>query len=381
MIGLFGAALGLAVSPIMVIHSHYLKEDMIFTFFSILTLISLVKFYRSPKISLAVYLGIASGLALSSQYKGALLFVLILVSPLFAVETDRRSFFTKIPVVLFTAALVFFAVNYPIFINPESFMKGLSYETGHVLRGHTAQISPLSHYFTFHLVHSIVPGIKWPFTVLGIIGLILIIIKWKHVGILERLFAAYFLLFYFFQEAVPLKPFPGFIRYMIPIIPAMFFFTGFLLRALISRFKTPVVGTVTAAMIGLLIVVSSYDSFLLDYYLKKDTRAQAAALVKKSGEKAIFERYATDEKCGAIWLARVDLKKAKKDGVKLLVASSFNYGRFYFDKKMKGQSPFFYGLRKKYDHLFALPFKEIRPVHRTYAFSNPVIRIIDISEN
>jgi hypothetical protein len=328
-----------------------------------------------------VYLGIASGLALSSQYKGILLFILILVSPFFAGETDRRSFFAKIPIVLVTAVLVFFAVNYPIFINPENFMEGLSYETGHVLQGHTARISPLSHYFSFHLVHSIAPGIRWPFTVLGIMGFVLLLIKWKYIGTLEKLFAAYFLLFYFFHEVVPLKPFPGFPRYMIPIIPAMFFFTGFLLRTLISKFKTTVMGTVTVIALSLLIIFSSYDSFLLDYHLKRDTRAKAAALIKKSGGKAIFERHATDEKYDATWLAKIDLEKAKKKEVKFLVASSFNYGRFYLDEKKEGQSPFFYGLRRKYDHLFSLPFKEIKPVHRTYAYSNPVIRIIDINDN
>ena len=139
--------------------------------------------------------------------------------------------------------------------------------------------------------------------------------------------------------------------------------------------------TACAAVMSLLIVVSFYDSFLLDYYLKKDTRAEAASLVEKSGEKALFERYATDEKCDATWLAEVDLEKAKKNGVKLLVASSFNYGRFYLDKEMQGQSSSFYELRKKYDRLFSLPFKEIRPKHRTYAYSNPVIRIINISGN
>jgi hypothetical protein len=86
-------------------------------------------------------------------------------------------------------------------------------------------------------------------------------------------------------------------------------------------------------------------------------------------------------------LAELDLIKLQNEKkTRYLLASSFTYDRYFVREKIiKNQS-----LKKKmkileyswkYEFLFSHPFIEIKPAYRTFAFSNPTIRIIDISNN
>jgi 4-amino-4-deoxy-L-arabinose transferase-like glycosyltransferase len=75
-------SLAIALSPIMVIHSHYLKEDIIATFFIFLSVYFLLEFIRQENNYNVFLFGIATGLACSAQYKACLLLVLYLVCPL-----------------------------------------------------------------------------------------------------------------------------------------------------------------------------------------------------------------------------------------------------------------------------------------------------------
>jgi 4-amino-4-deoxy-L-arabinose transferase-like glycosyltransferase len=62
------AAFALAVSPIMVIHAHYLKEDMIFCCALLFAIYSLILFIENPENKfLFILLGIATGLAISAK--------------------------------------------------------------------------------------------------------------------------------------------------------------------------------------------------------------------------------------------------------------------------------------------------------------------------
>jgi hypothetical protein len=60
--------------------------------------------------------------------------------------------------------------------------------------------------------------------------------------------------------------------------------------------------------------------------------------------------------------------------------SSFNYERFFIGAEWWGQQPKVYKTHKKYMQLFSYPYREIIPAYKTFAFSNPVIRIIDIRD-
>lgn len=371
------SSVGLASSPIMVCHAHYFKEDMIFTCCALLTLWALWRFAKEPGNSSALLLGLCFGLAVSAQYKGMILFLVVLVTPLIIRETEGRRFYIRIPVVTAAAAAVFILVNYPIFSDPDVFRRGLCKEVMHALGERTLDINPGSNYLLFHWIHSIAPGTSWPLAVFGLLGLSLTVYHWRTLSGLEKLLVVYFLLFYFSHELSKLKPYPDFGRYMIPVIPALFYFIALLLHRIGMLDGRKGIYRISIGLFATFVALALYDSCLLGYYMTRDTRAEAQRIVDSSGKKAMYERYAGPRN-DVMFLGDLDLDKVKSDGVELLVGSSFNYERFYYSWAISGQKNRTDRRRKMYDSLFSLPYEEIRPAHRTYGFSNPVIRIIDV---
>ena len=76
------AAFAVAVSPIMVIHAHYFKEDIIFTACSLFSLVCFLKFLKHRTLAWNTGWGLATGLAFSTQYKAVILGLLHLSFPL-----------------------------------------------------------------------------------------------------------------------------------------------------------------------------------------------------------------------------------------------------------------------------------------------------------
>ncbi|MBW1786599.1 MAG: glycosyltransferase family 39 protein [Deltaproteobacteria bacterium] len=372
------AAVGLAASPIMVVHAHYFKEDMVFTLCAMLSLWALLRFLRDQGMLSTLLLGAASGLALSAQYKGMLLFPLILAAPFIIHVQRKNAYYAKFPIVLMVSILVFLVVNYPIFIDPDGFFLGLSHQARHAVKGHILHIDPLSWFFSFHLAKSIAPGISWPLTLLSLAGFAWMLRKWRNLNATDRVFLLYFVLFYFVHELSRLKPYPDYGRYMIPVIPAMFYFIAFLARDLLAAGRPIILKSITVVGIAAMICYVLYDSVLLDYHIVRDTRAEAERLVRLSGKSAVFEKYAVAGKGNIRYLAYLDVDEEREKGVRWLIASSFTYDRFYMDNIMEHQLSHIDHRKYQYDAFFSFPYEEIRPAHRTYAFSNPVIRLIDI---
>ena len=84
-------AAGVAVSPTLVIHAHYLKEDTLLTLWLMVSLFAFLKFIDLSTWRSAVCLGLAWGLALSSHYKAILLVPLFVTAPVFGALTGQAS--------------------------------------------------------------------------------------------------------------------------------------------------------------------------------------------------------------------------------------------------------------------------------------------------
>jgi hypothetical protein len=67
-------------------------------------------------------------------------------------------------------------------------------------------------------------------------------------------------------------------------------------------------------------------------------------------------------------------------GSDFLVVSSFQYDRFLEVANLQGQDSRVYEQAEEFRKLFELPFKEFRPAYRSFAFSNPVIRVVQLGE-
>jgi len=119
------ASLAVAVSPIMVVHAHYLKEDTYFTFAVMLALTAYLALLRSVTGRRILLLGLAGRLAMASKYVGALLFVFYAMAPIVIGVADRRAYARASAGSLAIAFVVFLAVDFRVFVNTLQFLDRL----------------------------------------------------------------------------------------------------------------------------------------------------------------------------------------------------------------------------------------------------------------
>ncbi len=377
------AGVAVCVSPILVMHAHYFKEDMIFAAFAYLSLFFYLEFlnHRSKKLLLA--LGVATGLALSSQYKAVLLIPLYLLFPLADPRVDRTGLFRDLLLMLVGALVVFLVVNYPAVLDPQNFMQGVKLQKRHIMTGHSIRVYPLPNLFSFHIVNSLVPGLTLPVLLASGAGLISTLISWKKCSTGLRLLVFFVLIFYLAHEITPMKTWPDFMRYMVPCAPALILFAvkgiqdlGCLLR---GRLPATVASGTVVVLLTTIIVYPLYNSALLLYNIgDRDTRIRAEAWLADQGVEFVAELYALPEHRDVISLTVVDINEMQQRGVDYLVASSFQFGRYDFGAKLPRQRKGVYRVKRQYDAIFEFPYHEIMPYYKSYAFSNPLIRIVDI---
>ena len=217
----------------------------------------------------------------------------------------------------------------------------------------------------------------WPALAIGLVGLLWILLRWRRAGFQDRLLAAYALLFYFVPEISPLKPAPDFARYVLPIVPALIYL-GWRSVDEAGRSIGPLGrGLVAVAATIALVIVPFYHSVCLTSSMADDTRGKAAEWLQRHGGKALIEQYA-GLRPNTWSAAEVDVPRARSEGVEYIVTSSFMYGRYFLGSQLRNQDDEIYRNHQRYVDLFKYPYVEISPVYRTFGFTNPLIRIVDI---
>ena len=366
-----------AVSPILVVHAHYLKEDMVFTACALAALLALCGFVARPIFTRAVLLGVSLGLAVAAKYAGALLLVVVMVAPLVRRSTPMRSFYLRLLPAVLCAVVTFCAVNLPLFSQLDVFQGGLSFEMAHAVEGHEGMRIPgWRCFFVFHLLHSIVPGMTWPVALLGLAGIALTVAGWEASPWRQRLMVVYVAIFYLAVELSPLKALPDFMRYVIPVVPVLCVLAVVAVSH-VTRIRIRGRGWVVGALAGAALVVSARETLLLTHYLTRDTREAAVAEVERTGLSAVPERF-TPLPNRVRSLAALDVEEERARGTALLVANSFMYERYRLAASYGAPNPWVHQRVERYEKLFRYPCVEIRPRYKSFAFSNPTIRIIDI---
>lgn len=206
----------LAVSPIFVVHGHYYKEDMAFIATAMLSIYCYLAFTGNPGMRSCLIFGASAGLVLAAQYKSFFLIGLFLLYPLIDWRLDTRGIYRYIFLSLLMGAGVAVAINYPALFDPNQFLTGLEAERDHIAQGHTLKIYPLPEFFSFHLRNSLLPGITLPLVVTGLAGVLLALVRWKKAPAEIRFLTIFVVFFYLIHESTPMKPAPGYIRYMPP---------------------------------------------------------------------------------------------------------------------------------------------------------------------
>ena len=404
--GLCIAAL-VATTPLISIHAHYLKEDMFMAPFFVGGIWAYLKHAEDQTRGGIIVLGVFIGLAASAKLVGAILVPALLCAAIINTHASRLRTVKDVLVASLVGGGVFLVVNYSVVFNFDQAIAQLGYEVRHGIVGHTLKIWPTDTYFVYHFLNSLVPGLSWPVAALFLLGLVSGFIPSFKFSSSERTILVALFMFYLAHEISPTKPFPASIRYMVPIAPLVVMMAGRGLLAVGSpggRRRAAFAGS----LVAVLIAVTTIQSGLLIRDLNNDTRLQDKAikgghLVESYTDNKLVRKKIRLTKLSGILnqmrqkLSRLDpnnasnrkqartarvgalsLQQIRDRNIKHLVISSFVYDRFLYAISLRNQTDEVYKIAKQYEKLLTCRYREIKPRYKSFSFSNPVIRIIDV---
>jgi 4-amino-4-deoxy-L-arabinose transferase-like glycosyltransferase len=211
------AAAVTAATPLVTVHARIFKEDIFLAPLVVLALAALVGLLQAPAPRRAVLLGVLIGLAAGAKYIGAVMlpFAVVAIVLIPTPEPPRR--LTRALTVAGMAVAAFLIVELPALRHLTRFRHGMTFEFGHSLKGHDVPLSLNLTWGVFHLSQSLWPNLGLPLLALGLIGLAARLIAPSKRRMPLMLIAN----FAVFHEASPLKPYPDFARYVLPLAPLL----------------------------------------------------------------------------------------------------------------------------------------------------------------
>ncbi|HMO02320.1 MAG TPA: glycosyltransferase family 39 protein [Oligoflexia bacterium] len=357
------SALLLAVSPLHITCSRYLKEDSLLTFFTLfgafLTVSGLkanqllelggIKFDRYL-VGIAITAGLASGAKYSGFLTVSFLFFYLLVRGSFSLSQVLKDLTISL-VVFFTT---FFLTSPYIILNRGRFLKDFSYESRHMLSGHVGQIDAWSQLWMFHLSESLPFGIGFLPLVCAVLAIGFVIWRFVKEFELSKLFAGekpqfdlialMFLsliavIFYLPAEWVKAKPPPQPERYVLPVLPPLLILASCACRLFLVDNRR----WLNFIVVVIFVAEPFANSFALARDIKPDTRLlmkEWLATNLREGDRVLLDWKDYSPNLGktkinyrylerARILSELDLSRLKNSGYQYLVLSSFFYMRYF----------------------------------------------------
>lgn len=378
------ASLLLAVFPLHVTSSRYLKEDSLLLFCILACTLAMIKAVQDRKGAFLLLSGLFAGLALSTKYSGLLAVVIVASAPWFRSRSwlpDREYLLWTIFGLGFVPVGFVLGTPYSV-LDSAKFIKDFKSEKRHMLRGHTITIDAWSQYWMYHYRRSIIPGTHLVTAFVGTVGLGIYI--WRR-RVEDLLILGALLLFYLPAEWVKAKPAPQPERYIYPCLPFLAVAAAEALRVLSQR------GRLLALVIGVTIIALPLNRTVeLASEIPVDTRDEMTAWMKANlphGSKVYLDwkPYAPrffEEEFEVTYIPRarilshLNINELKRSGQDYLVLSGLFYDR-YFNQPNADAAP-----REQVRRVFRyVPIvKEFSSEHGTYGFHNPRLTLFDLSE-
>lgn len=408
------AAMLLAVSPLHVVCSRYIKEDVCMTFFSLSSLYCVLLYcYTAPKARYLLLGGLLAGFASSVKYTGVLSasylaapLLLIGINSLLKITPFNQSVLAKEidglavhcaslkdHTVLLLGALILMTIGFLLItpysiLNNSKFVADFLTEKEHMDRGHAGTVTAAAHYWTYHFKYSIIPAMTSPISLIALAALG-IVFGLQQVSSYVLLLGV--LLFYLPAEFVNAKPFPQPERYILPCIPFLALAVGGALTILQTRYSSFQKTAVWATVSMLLFVLPCWYSTMHRQAALHDTRQLATDWVLEhipSGSTIVTDWYFYSPSFSsgnytvkelknpqnAKLLKELSLSRVQNAGAQYFISSSFFYQRWLAQVKRGNKT--------------ALGFNEIftklKPVvifskkQFSYGFHNPTIRIYKV---
>lgn len=233
-VGFLGA--WLAILPLILkSYSQIARDDIVATFFGLLSLYFCLKLYDDPTTLKQILAGAAIGLAIATRYLMAMLVPLLLLVNLLIIWREgifplvkRKKFLFAALIGLITIGCVFALSTPYFFLNFSKAFADISSETRTEHLGADG-LTPLEN-FAWYVTRAIPAGnaLTLPLTIFAIIGMILVIIKSQAKSIIVLIFTLMFLVGISFLAL-------HWQRWIIPILPLWALYAGYGIYWLIKK--------------------------------------------------------------------------------------------------------------------------------------------------
>lgn len=388
-----------AVSPGIVIHSHYLKEDIALTCFTTASLLFVIFAAKesvgdssTKKIDykIPVLWGLLTGFAIASKYTAFLLLPFYFSLPWIIRKVHLKTFLKQLIISFSISAIIFLLINNHLFVDLKTFVSGAETELNHVLSGHKGiKIYPWHN--LIHLTKNIPNSIGSLTFIMGFLGISWDIWRWRRSDISRRIVLYFIIYFYIILECLPLKPPPGDARYVLPLIPPLTCFAASavseLSKCLIFRrnFSSSIAIVLSVAAL----LPSIYRSLDLSYYFRNDIRTRIPTEIStylkpiwmdgysgyKFIEDSIQDEILTKSENK---LDMNSLLEPSQDKICTFITSSFIYERYLRASQYSGQGEKIYEMSDFYKRLFDRPYMDLNPNEPSYSFVNPTLRVVNL---
>jgi dolichyl-phosphate-mannose-protein mannosyltransferase len=380
------ACLATAVVPAMTAHARYFKEDIFALPFILFSLVILIETLKTPTRTRGLLLGATIGLAASAKFVGAIaLPFAVAVLLIDAWGKDDWQIRPRLAgLVTIVAVGVLALVELPAIWEFSVFSSSLSHNLHRVNEGDGIPLPIDLTYGIFHLRESLLPSLGPPLLVLGLLGLTTPWLTPPQRRQPVFIIVAFALLWYAVHEFTPLKPYPNFERYMVPLAPLIIILGATFIYELAQR-RFPAWGSlIAAAAIVAAAAPALYMSLRIAGPAGEDPRGIVPGVVLRdtpgaafdkytrldtsrasSEAKAVFDRYTGRESSQA-------LSKATTSNI--FVTSSFAYERFARpNANERGPSS---TKPAAYAAIFTLPYIQVSNGRPAFGWFNPVMRIV-----
>ncbi len=385
--GIF-AGIFLSLSTLHICLSHYIKEDIHFVFWLMLSFYFLIKFISLQNIKNIIISGLLGGFAFSTKYVGIILsFSLFLTASGIIIhdnyKKDIKTEWKKMLslLALYVAMLIIgFVIFTPYSLTADSFKKGFSYELNHVFAGHdNYKMYPWKNLWGYHLLKSIIPGISIPVLLMAFAGFYISVKTKNTVSIFIAISSV---VLYFIIESSYLKPPPNAERYILPVIPFLCLLGGLAVSYLYENIRKQYFKPLLIIFIFILLIPLINRDYLFIKSIRMDTRDKARLWIYKNIHRNsniliyYWDSYSIkigDYPINTFYNLSFENANNLNDIGKYdyIIISSLHYVRYF--NLYTDESP--YKTHYKYIMENLKLTKEFKTPYLTYGFHNPTIKI------
>jgi hypothetical protein len=379
-------ALLLAVFPLHVTCSRYLKEDALLTFVVLSCVLVTVIAVQSQRRWVLLLAGLLAGCTAGTKYSGILM-VIVPASAPWMVSRSWRPDVRWLPWAVCAAALapIGFLMTTPYAVlNATKFLRDFDTESRHMQNGHTVSITAWSQFWMYHFWRSIWPGISSVTAVASVVALGFLV---RRARLEDLVIVAMALLFYLPAEYVKAKPAPQPERYILPCLPFVALAIGEVIRTV--RLDRVVAMRGLAYLCALFVVAAPLNRTLtLARDLPTDTRDQLAEWMKANiphGSKVLMDwkpycpnfqgdYFEVEHIPRARIIPELDVRNLRNSGADYLILSSLFYNRYF--SQPEGEPI----LRQRFREVFQrVPVvAQFEAPSGTYGFHNPTLTLFSL---